>query len=1057
MGVIEEVRLYNEDLAKTLKKHTGIRKLVEDLYPDSAHFIYELLQNAEDTGATEAIFRLEDQSLFFEHNGRPFEPRDIYAITDIGEGTKANDEDKIGRFGIGFKSVFAYSETPYIWSPTFSFKISELVLPTEIDGKTDRNTRFEFPFNNPKKAAEDAHHEISLGLDELAETSLLFLSSMESIHWQVGDQPAGEVLRIEHSQNHVEVLKQFDGGKTTNSHFLRFSKLVDGLKNQNVTVAFELDFLPAIVGFDSQKGLFKQFKIIPANPGRVAVFFPAVKETSGLRFHLHAPFVPELSRASIKETSANDPLFVQIAGLVSASLHLIRDLKLLTGDFLGVLPNSHDKLSKRYEPIRNSIISEMNNYPLTPIYLSKKHLPAKKLLQAKASLKSLLSGDDLEFLVDFIDIAPQWAIGAQQKNSNVDRFLSDLAIQVWDIEAFVKKLQEKTTEEIRYIHTAHTCKAIVGQDADFMEWLGTKSEEWHQKFYALLQDELLVGYEYIKRQSITRLKPLRIIRLTDGSYNVGHRSYFPTSGLENDKLFSRVDMKVYTSGKNKTQQSSAFTFLENIGVGVVGEAEQVDAILNKRYSRVENAYSEKTYLNDLKRFISFAEKEPDKINLFEEYHIFKSEEGEWVLPENIALDKPFIDTGLGAYCDAIGDENELARLSLDYLEFGIELEEIVFFATSVGAHCDLEICLQSTSEHYLKDDLRRDYYLPRVKWTSTAIDRDWSVPNLSTALRKPSVELFKLIWRTMTNAGPKVIKAQFRPNQGYPIREEPSSLIGTLGGNRWKWVPQEEGIFVSAKNVCFEKLPHGYTYDEDFEWLTAIGFGEKNLQMSEERKKINVAAKDVLGTDDINSVEDAKWFVGLSEEDRREFREAYQSRHASDLPEQEPRNSDLRFSRVGQRAVNAPERTTEQRTRTVSTGLGEIKQAAEQYLRQQYTNSDSEMICQICKKKLPFKLKDGNYYVEKVEFLQELQRRHLQNYIALCPNHAAMFQHANGSRDLLKGMLIDVDNNYLEVVLADENTTLYFTKTHIADLKAVIAADTKAEAGSKVNSESIEG
>ena len=60
----------------------------------------------------------------------------------------------------------------------------------------------------------------------------------------------------------------------------------------------------------------------------MAVFFPAEKETSGLRFHLHAPFVPELSRASIKETPANLPLFEQLATLAGASLHQIRDLGL---------------------------------------------------------------------------------------------------------------------------------------------------------------------------------------------------------------------------------------------------------------------------------------------------------------------------------------------------------------------------------------------------------------------------------------------------------------------------------------------------------------------------------------------------------------------------------------------------------------------------------------------------------------------------------------------------------------------------------------------------------
>ena len=110
MSVIEEVRRDREDLARVLKKHTGIRKLVEDLYPDRAHFIYELLQNAEDTGATEVTFLLDKKNLFFEHNGHPFEPEDIYAITDIGGGAKGVDDDKIGRLGVGFKAVFAYSE-----------------------------------------------------------------------------------------------------------------------------------------------------------------------------------------------------------------------------------------------------------------------------------------------------------------------------------------------------------------------------------------------------------------------------------------------------------------------------------------------------------------------------------------------------------------------------------------------------------------------------------------------------------------------------------------------------------------------------------------------------------------------------------------------------------------------------------------------------------------------------------------------------------------------------------------------------------------------------------
>ena len=36
----------------------GFKRLLTDLYPDNAHFIYELLQNAEDAGASKVHFVL---------------------------------------------------------------------------------------------------------------------------------------------------------------------------------------------------------------------------------------------------------------------------------------------------------------------------------------------------------------------------------------------------------------------------------------------------------------------------------------------------------------------------------------------------------------------------------------------------------------------------------------------------------------------------------------------------------------------------------------------------------------------------------------------------------------------------------------------------------------------------------------------------------------------------------------------------------------------------------------------------------------------------------------
>jgi hypothetical protein len=80
--------------------------IFEDFYPDKAHFVYELLQNAEDAGATEITFTLTPEKLVCEHNGRAFTLADVTSITGLHDSTKANAQDKIGKFGVGFKSVF---------------------------------------------------------------------------------------------------------------------------------------------------------------------------------------------------------------------------------------------------------------------------------------------------------------------------------------------------------------------------------------------------------------------------------------------------------------------------------------------------------------------------------------------------------------------------------------------------------------------------------------------------------------------------------------------------------------------------------------------------------------------------------------------------------------------------------------------------------------------------------------------------------------------------------------------------------------------------------------
>jgi hypothetical protein len=171
----------------------GITNLLTDLYPDNAHFIYELLQNAEDTQADAVRFTLSKEDIRFEHNGkRLFSLKDVESITSIGVSTKRNDPTNIGKFGVGFKAVFAYTNTPEINSGDFQFKIKNLVIPESLQNTVnDGATSFIFPFDNPKKDPAQAVKEINRGLSALTDNTLLFLNHIREIEYRLPNAALG--------------------------------------------------------------------------------------------------------------------------------------------------------------------------------------------------------------------------------------------------------------------------------------------------------------------------------------------------------------------------------------------------------------------------------------------------------------------------------------------------------------------------------------------------------------------------------------------------------------------------------------------------------------------------------------------------------------------------------------------------------------------------------------------------------------------------------------------------------------------------------------------------
>lgn len=1039
MSVIAAIAAQRQKLIDGLDANEGEinLRIFEDFYPDEAHFIYELLQNAEDAGATEVSFELFADFCAFEHNGaRQFNEQDIRAITGIFNSSKRDNPDKIGKFGVGFKSVFVYTDTPVIYSKNYSFKILKLVLPEEVPPKPGlgSRTRFEFPFNNDKKSVAASFSEVASGLEKLSETTLLFLNNLRYIRWKVGERE-GAVLREEHSDIHIEVLKLANGEEVVSSHWLRFAEPINDLgqftapveaaERQKVAVAFELQLLGDIKSFDKNMPLAKQMKIIPAAQGTVSVFFPAEKETSGLRFHLHGPFVPELSRASIKNSPENLPLFKQLATLTARSLHEIRDAGLLKGDFLAVLPNDDDTLPDRYSVIRQAVLDEMQQQPLVPKH-GGGYAPAARLVQSRASLKALLSADDLALVTSRED-KPDWVIGATQRNSNQDRMLTSLGIPNWDVDD-MQSFLEKHLREPKFSWD-FSCKV----NQDVFDWINAKPFEWLQNLYSVLYKHCEEADDY------GELSDVYFVKLTSGLMGTGAEAYFLSGSPQKNDPLSRVDNQVLIAGSKKTQQENARHFLERLGVREPNEHDEMVLLLNSRYGKIGGA-SDKQYLADLKRMIAFSEKYPHQSQIFTKAFIFRiaSQQDGWSAAQFVYLDEPFQKTDLRLLYELIDGNGRRRPLSDWYRSCGIPLDKIVQFAKWVGCQTEFDKlyeaanCSFNPNWSYLQK-------APGLRW-GNGISRDFALSSQGLALLEAQrVEASLLVWKALCHSEtvrPTVLLACYQLTEKGGPHHSASQLVCSL--RETPWVPQTDGTFVKPSAALANRLPNGFHYDAGYKWLAALDFGSEEKKKSTE-SAARAAKRAELGFQSEEELELALEFTRLSEEERRRILAA--SKHTSEpieLPERPVRNVELRQKRVGEEAKATPGKESVLRERLVQLGVAEAKAEAKLYLADQYTNPHGVMVCQVCKNALPFRLPNGSYYFEAVEVLADSPKRFREAYLALCPNHAAAFRYANAQRNQMLDIVVTASGNEIEVGLGGELMTIYFTETHLADVKACL-------------------
>lgn len=386
--------------------------LLAHLYSDRTHFIYELLQNAEDA----YYWRLKNQpsndeprtikfTLFNDylqvtHFGLPFNEQHVHGICGLVQGPKRDDFNAIGKFGIGFKSVYAYTLHPEIHSGEEHFVIESFVRPKSIAPRNLRSdeTLFYLPFDNPAVSQEKASAEIADRLIKLECRTLLFLNHIQSIEWIIPNLGVGnytrKVQRVDEQRKYVTLINQVND-KISNEEWLVFERPAIAPDQQQigkVEIAYKIEK-------DEKTG---RKQIIPISDSNLFVFFATEKETH-LGFLVQGPYRTTPSRDNIpKDDEWNIKLVEETAILLRESLTKLREMNLLTVNALEAMPLNRTQFSKDhmfhslFESVRDALITEALIPRFGEGFVSGKN--AK--IANSADLRQLFGPSQLEFFYD---------------------------------------------------------------------------------------------------------------------------------------------------------------------------------------------------------------------------------------------------------------------------------------------------------------------------------------------------------------------------------------------------------------------------------------------------------------------------------------------------------------------------------------------------------------------------------------------------------------------------------------------------------------------------------
>ena len=577
----KQIRQFNKGRYGWDIKRIG-QQIFADTYADPTHFIFELLQNAEDAiarrgpdwdGSRTVSFDLTKNLLRVSHFGEPFNERDVRGICGIAESTKELTD--IGRFGIGFKSVYAFTDRPRIHSGDEDFAIESFVWPTAVLPivRDPCETVILMPLNSSDPSD---HDEIASGLKSLGIETLLFLRHVEKVKWSIHDVDSGQYLRKEvtiddtatRGVRRVTVTGQAEGKvEVDEKDWLIFSRQVteSGVNAGFVEIAFSLD--------ESDDG-HAVASPVPESP--LVVFFPTVLETR-LGFLLQGPYQTTPSRDNIPQFKPwNLHLVGESAILLKAALRWLRDHDRLDTNVLRCLPAGSANFNMgMFEPLYRATRQCLSSEPLLPREGGGFISAQNAVLGRSVALRRLLSDKQLKALYPSKS-NPSWLTS----DITADRTPRLRNYLIHDL-----KIEEPTSAMI-----IRRCTATFLED---------QSDEWIQSLYEFLNDHrglLKPRFPYLEYH---QLHDVPLLRLEDGRHTTAEakgeiQAFLPT---DTDTDFPTV--RPATCGTTEAR-----AFLDALGLR---EPDPIDDVIENVLPRYEDRGAEVTveqYESDINRVLN---------------------------------------------------------------------------------------------------------------------------------------------------------------------------------------------------------------------------------------------------------------------------------------------------------------------------------------------------------------------------------------------------------------------------------------------------------------------